>query len=107
MTETAVYALAITISVSLLGGSATVLKAWRVPHSEILSTWVLSMFGALFAVAAVGKLDLVLLAYPMYLLTLNAGIAGATLLGRARAPRAGSDAAPPRFFVTTKAFPNH
>ena len=40
-TETAAYALAITISISLLGGMATAVKAYKEPDSETLLTWVM------------------------------------------------------------------
>ncbi|MEM6624417.1 MAG: hypothetical protein AAF674_19510 [Pseudomonadota bacterium] len=90
-TDTAVYALAITIAISLLGGAVTIAKAYRDPDSETMSTWLISFVAALAAIAAVGKLDWVILAYPLYLLVLNAGIVGAMLLGRAaRRPAMGA-----------------
>lgn len=82
VTDTAVYALAITISISLLGGSVTVLKAYRAPETETLSTWAMSLIASLCAIAAVGEVDLILLAYPLYLLILNGAIVLAILLGR-------------------------
>jgi len=81
-TETAVYALAITISISLLGGSVTVLKAYHNPQSETLSTWVLALLASVFAVLSVGKIDWIILAYPLYLLTLYTAIVVAMLLGQ-------------------------
>lgn len=84
VTETAVYALAITISISLLGGSITIMKAFHRPNGETLTTWCLSLVGAVFALLAVGHLNWVLLAYPLYLLTLNSAIVLALALGRRR-----------------------
>ena len=81
-TETAAYALAITISISLLGGSVTVLKAYRDPDSETLSTWLLSFIASACAIYSVGTLDWIILAYPLYLFTLNGAIVIAMLLGR-------------------------
>jgi len=89
-TETAIYALGITISISLLGGSVTVLKAYRDPSSETLSTWMMSFIAASCAIVSVGTLDWILLAYPLYLFTLNGAIIFAMQLGHAR------DAAPRR-----------
>ena len=86
-TETAVYALAITISISLLGGSITVLKAFRDPESETMATWFLSLLASTCAILSVGALDWVILAYPMYLFTLNGAIVLAILLGRMRVER--------------------
>ncbi|MEM6409652.1 MAG: hypothetical protein AAF700_14725, partial [Pseudomonadota bacterium] len=91
-TETAVYALAIAIAVSLLGGVVTVEKAFRDPESETLITWVLGLIAAGFAALSVGQLDLILLAYPFYLITLYAAIVGATLLGRLRGKGAQAEA---------------
>lgn len=83
-TETAIYALAITISISLMGGMVTVLKAFWDPRSETMSTWLLSFFASIFAIFAVARVDWVLLAYPIYLLTLNGAIVAAMFLGRIR-----------------------
>ena len=83
-TETAVYALAITISISLMGGSVTVLKAFRDPDSETIATWILSFATSICAIFSVETLSWVILAYPLYLFVLNGAIVGAILLGRMR-----------------------
>ncbi|APX12499.1 hypothetical protein [Tateyamaria omphalii] len=83
-TDTAAYALVITISISMLGGAATIAKAYRAPETETMSTWVISWLAALCAICAVGHLDWVLLAYPLYLLCLYSGIVLAIMLGRTR-----------------------
>lgn len=82
LTDNAGYALAITISISLLGGSATVWKAYKDPQSETLSTWALSFLASICAVMSVGTVDWVLLAYPFYLLILYSAILVAMLIGR-------------------------
>ncbi len=81
-TETAIFALAITISISLLGGTVTILKAYHNPQSETLSTWVIALIASVFAALSVGKWDLIILAYPLYLLTLYAAIVLAMMFGR-------------------------
>jgi len=81
-TEDAAYALAITISISLLGGLLTIAKAYRDPESETLATWVLSFVASVAAILAVGEANAVLLAYPVYLFLLNGAIVAAILLGR-------------------------
>ncbi|WP_299723197.1 hypothetical protein [uncultured Tateyamaria sp.] len=83
LTDTAVYALAITISISLMGGSVTVLKAYRDPDSETLSMWFTSCIAAWFAILSVGGVNWILLAYPIYLFVLNGAIVMAIMLGRA------------------------
>jgi len=86
-TETAVYALAITISISLLGGSVTVLKAYQSPDSETLSTWLMSFIASTCAILSIGTPDWIILAYPLYLFALNGAIVTAILLGRIRDAR--------------------
>lgn len=84
--ETAVYALATTISISLLGGAVKVLKSYQNPDSETLSTWAWSFVASVCAIVAVGDLNWVILAYPLYLFTLNGAIVVAIFLGRSRHP---------------------
>ncbi len=93
LTDTAVYALAITITISLLGGVVTVRKAYLFPHTETLAMWFTSFIAAGFAIAAVGAWNWVLLAYPLYLLVLNGAIVGAMLHGRTRVAPFGTVAA--------------
>jgi len=83
-TESASYALAITIGISLLGGAITVQKAFQSPESETMSTWIVCLLASICAVLSVGKFDLIILAYPLYLLTLYGAIVVAMLLGRMR-----------------------
>ncbi|MEX3016881.1 hypothetical protein [Gymnodinialimonas hymeniacidonis] len=84
LTSNAAYALGITITISLLGGSLTVVKAYQEPQSETLSTWITFWIASALAALAVGAWDAVLLAYPLYLLTLYTAILGAIALGRMR-----------------------
>jgi len=81
-TENAAYALMITISISLLGGSVTVVKAFKDPDSETMTTWVACLLASVLALLSVGNLDLVLLAYPLYLVALSGSIVLALLLGK-------------------------
>lgn len=83
-TESAVYALVISIMIGLLGGISTVQKAYQAPESETLSTWLLALLASICAVLAVGRLDWVLLAFPLYLLSLYAAIIAAMVLGKLR-----------------------
>ena len=83
LTDTAVYALAISIGIGALGGSLTVIKAYRDPDSESILSWAVSFVATLFAIVSVGQLDAVMLAYPLYLFALYACIITAMLFGRA------------------------
>ena len=82
VSESAAYALAITVSISMLGGLVTIQKSYRNPSSETMSTWVMGGVASVCAVFSVGKLDWVLLAYPLYLLVLYSCIISALVLGR-------------------------
>ena len=92
MTESAVYALLISITISLMGGMLTVQKTYWFPNSETMSTWVMSFIASCFALVAVGSLDWLLLAYPLYLFVLNGAIIGAWVLGRMPEARLRQDA---------------
>ncbi|WP_420862787.1 hypothetical protein [Algirhabdus cladophorae] len=87
MTDTAIYALLIAIAISLLGGMVTVSKAYKDPDSETLTTWVVSLFAAVFAVASVAEPTLVMLAYPIYLVVLYTAIVLAVITARGRMPK--------------------
>jgi len=80
--ETAVFSLMITIGISLLGGGITIIRAFKNPDGETLSTWVIFLIASVFALISVGSMSFTLLAYPMYLCTLYSGIVLAILLGR-------------------------
>lgn len=82
LASTAVYALAITITISLLGGVVTIRKAYLNPESETLSTWGCSCIASVFALLAVGRFDPVIMAYPLYLFALNGAIVVAILMGQ-------------------------
>ena len=83
-TDNAAYALLISIAISLLGGAVTVLKAYRAPETETMATWAACFCASICAMLAVGALDWMLLAYPLYLFTLNGAIMAAIWLGRRR-----------------------
>jgi hypothetical protein len=88
-TDTATYALMISISISLIAGTVTVRKAYDDPESETFSTWFLSLVGALLAIGSISTFDPVLLAYPVYLVILKTAIVAAILKGRQRRSWAG------------------
>ena len=89
VTDTAAYALGISIVVSALGGIATIKKAYTYPGSETLSTWVTSLAASSLTIMAIGDLTWIFMAYPLYLFTLNGAIVIAIHLGRARKPQLG------------------
>ncbi len=82
LTDVPAFALVITISISLMAGGVTIWKAYRDPGSETMTTWLVSLAAAWFAVLSVGALDWFMLAYPLYLLALYTGIVAAMTFGR-------------------------
>ena len=82
--DDASYALIMTITISAIGGYATITKAYRAPESETFSTWVLLAAASICGIASVGALDWVYLAYPVYLFGLYGSIVIAVVLGRSR-----------------------
>ena len=81
LTESAAYALMISITISLMGGMLTVQKTYWFPDSETMATWAMSFVAACFAILAIGSTDWLLLAYPIYLFVLNGAVVGAWALG--------------------------
>ncbi len=88
ISDSAIYALVIAIGISLLGAAKTVAKAYRYPNTETVSTWLIALLASVFGVASVGQSDAVLLAYPVYLVTVYTAISLAILTGRHASYRA-------------------
>ena len=78
----ATFALLFVILVDSIGTLLTLLKSYKDPESETLSTWVLSGTSGIFGMLAVGSFNLILLAYPLYIILANYVIVGAIILGK-------------------------
>ena len=81
-TREAAFALYITIFVDAIGVILTVQKAYLYPESETLLTWILGIISPCFAALAVGKLNLVLLSWPIYSILLASAVVFAIYMGR-------------------------
>lgn len=81
-TNEAAWALFIVIAIDSVGSLLTVMKSYEDPTSETLSTWVISGTSGIFGILSVGSFNLVLLAYPLYIMIINYVIAASMLLGR-------------------------
>ena len=77
-----VIATACVVVADLLAALMMVPKAWRDPHSETLSTFVLASASGALTALAVGSLSVPLLAYPVYFVAVNAGLAAVIVRGR-------------------------
>lgn len=84
LTSEAAFALAMVILVDSIGSLLTLLKVYKDPESETLSTWVMSGTSGIFGTLAVGSTNPILLAYPVYIIIANYSIASAMLLGKHR-----------------------
>lgn len=84
VTNEAAIALIFVIIIDAIGGWLTALKAYEDPASETLITWLLSGTSGIFAALAVGSLNYVLLAYPIYIAIINYIVVAAIVLGRRR-----------------------
>ena len=82
LTREATFALLFVILVDSIGTLLTLLKSYKDPESETLSTWVLSGTSGIFGMLAVGSFNLILLAYPLYIILANYVIVGAIILGK-------------------------
>lgn len=93
VTDTAAFALALSIGVSALGGARTVYKAYVAPRTETGSAWGLLLASAVCGVYSVGAADVLLLAYPVYLMALYSAVLTARITGLHAADEAALEAA--------------
>jgi len=89
--NSSLLALVVVIGVDIAGFWLTVHKTWQAPHSETLISWVLATVSAGFGVAAVGKLNLAQLVYPVYILVSNGLLTYIIVARRPQVPRDATD----------------
>jgi len=82
VTRQPLLALTGVILADLSGATLTIVKAFRAPDSETAITWLLVGTSALIGALSVGKLQLDILIYPLYLTLANYGVLVAQLLGK-------------------------
>ena len=75
------------VGLDLIGGLPTLIHAWKKPHEETWITFFLSFLGAGIALAAISDWRITSVAYPIYLVAINA-LYTAVLLGRGRVVKA-------------------
>lgn len=78
------WALFFVIMVDSIGTFLTAIKAYENPESETLSTWVMSGTSGIFGTLAVGALQPILLAYPVYIIVANYTVVICMLWGKKR-----------------------
>ncbi|MEY4731801.1 MAG: hypothetical protein RL681_747 [Candidatus Parcubacteria bacterium] len=82
VTNEPAIALFLAILVDGAGTVLTILKSYEYPTTEPLSAWMLTMLGGFFAIFAVGELNWILLAFPIYTFLANAGITASLVFGK-------------------------
>lgn len=83
-TKEPAVALMLAIAIDGIGGILTIIKSYKLPTTEPVTAWILTALGGLFGTLAVGELDWVLLAFPLYIFAINAAIAFSIRLGARR-----------------------
>ena len=68
LTGEAAVAVFLVIVIDGIGAVLTIIKSYEDPKSENVTRWILDAFASLFACMAVGEWNLVLLAFPLYVL---------------------------------------
>ena len=76
LTNEPAVAVFLIIIIDSIGAGLTVIKSYEDPKSENMTRWVLDCFASILACVAVGQLDWVLLAFPLYVLLESIVIVG-------------------------------
>ena len=71
LTDAPLIALLIVIAIDGIGYSLTLLKSWKAPNTETLSSWLLATIATALSVLAVGDWDFTKLIYPVFLFLTN------------------------------------
>ena len=90
LTNNPAFALYMAIVVDAIGSALIFVKAYESPESEVASSWVLYIIGALCALFAVSSTTFVLLAYPAYAVISSALILASQQVGYRRQVHLGS-----------------
>ncbi len=72
-------ALVCNLIIDLLGAAPTILKSYREPQKESLSTWSLYLTGSILNLLAVEQWSIALAVFPLYIFAVNAIIVGCLL----------------------------
>lgn len=66
ITENPLIALLLTIVVDFLAYWLTIIKSWKAPYSENITSWVLMTVAAILSVLSVGVTNMTLIIFPAY-----------------------------------------
>lgn len=81
-TKDAIAALIIVILVDLSGTVLTLIKSYKEPESETISTWILASVAGLLGIISVGSINWALIIYPLYIFVANLAVVLAIIIGK-------------------------
>ena len=81
-TKNPAIALLIVIFIDFLGGWLTIVKSYENPQSETMISWFISSVAGFLGVLAVGEMNFILLAFPLYICLINLTIGLTIFFGR-------------------------
>ena len=81
-TKNPAIALFIVIFIDFLGGWLTIVKSYENPESETMLTWFFSSIAGFLGILAVGEMNFILLAFPIYICLINLAIGLIIFLSR-------------------------
>lgn len=82
LTKEAATAIFIIIMTDAIAGILTVIKSYESPTTENMTKWILTVIASLLASIAVGSLNVILIAFPLYIFLESVAIIVAIELGR-------------------------
>lgn len=83
-TQDAIYALFITMAIDAIAAGLTVVKTLEDPSTETYPMWIIICVASSLAMVAVGRFDVILLAYPFYIFLANFSVVVAKFVGEHR-----------------------
>jgi hypothetical protein len=85
LTDSPAVDVLINVAAGLVALLPTYRHSWRRPYEETLATWVIASLGAVASIAAVVRLDVISVSYPLYTLFCDLSLA-AVISRRRRSP---------------------
>lgn len=82
VTGQSAVALFAAIIIDANGVVLTMIKSYELPSTEPISSWTLTGLSGFFAIFAVGQIDWILLAFPVYTFVANVGIVLSIIFGK-------------------------
>ncbi|MBP7804624.1 MAG: hypothetical protein KA052_00160 [Candidatus Pacebacteria bacterium] len=88
LTNNPMYALVITIVIDFFGGFLTMVKTHKDPHSETAVAYMICGTGGLLGAISVGKWDIALIIFPLWICLFNYTIGIISIVGKRKLAKA-------------------